>query len=365
MAPLRLRDRDAIITKEGLIFRVFGYSHPSNAYVCDAEYAPAEIFNSNNPKAFRNRGKNVFYKFYEDEGWKFIFDKFPQYTIFYEMLNAKTVGVQQSDIVEMRKPKETLENLVEMEPKDELHLALQKALRIATQGSGLATKNFGVFGSLLHGFYHPQFSDIDLIIYGGKSIARLRETLQELYAANSSRFRNEFETDEAVSGKFWRFRNYSVKEFLWHQQRKMIYGLFKDDKSGRTIKTEFEPAKEWEEIANEYDSTARINQKGWVKIFARTIKDDDAPYIPSIYGIRPLKVLGGPKEAMEAVQIVSYMEEFRLQAQKDETVYVEGNLEEVTTSKGSFFQIALTYCSRYYEQVLKVASSNLCERHIV
>lgn len=354
MAPLRLRDRDAIITKEGLIFRVFGYFHPSNAYVCDAEYAPAEIFKSNNPKAFRNRGKNVFYKFYEDEGWKFIFDKFPQYTIFYEMLNAKTVGVQQSDIVEMRKPKETLENLVEMEPKDELHLALQKALRIATQGSGLATENFGVFGSLLHGFYHPQFSDIDLIIYGGKSIARLRETLQELYAANSSRFRNEFETDDAVKGKAWRFKNYGVNEFLWHQKRKLIYGLFDDAKSGRTVKAEFEPVKKWREIISEYDSNVRILRKGWVKINARVVEDNDAPFIPSVYGIEPLEVLSGAKEALEAVRVFSYMEEFRLQAKKDETVYVEGNLEEVVSPKGSFHQVTLTYCPRYYEQVLKV-----------
>jgi hypothetical protein len=49
------------------------------------------------------------------------------------------------------------------------------------------------------------------------------------------------------------------------------------------------------------------------------------------------------------------MEEFRMQARKNETVYVEGNLEEVITQKRSFYQIALTYCPRYYEQVLKVA----------
>jgi hypothetical protein len=42
--------------------------------------------------------------------------------------------------------------------------------------------------------------------------------------------------------------------------------------------------------------------------------------------------------------------------QKDDEVYVEGNLEEVATSKGSFHQITLTHCPRYYEQVLKVKS---------
>ena len=365
MASLRLRDRDAIITEEGLIFRVFGYSHPSSAYVCDAEYAPAEIFKPNNPKAFRNSGKNVFYKFYEDEGWKFIFSNFSQYTFFHEMLNLKIVGIKQEFITETRKPIEKLQSLVEAEPKDELQAALQSALDLATHSSGSTTKNFGVFGSLLHGFYHPQFSDIDLIVYGGKIIGRLRETLRELYSDTSSPLKNEFETDEAVNGKVWHFTNYSVKEFLWHQKRKLIYGLFKDEKSGRTIKTEFEPGKEWEEIVNEYDPRTRIVQKSWVKLLARVLKDDDAPFIPSIYEIEPLKILSGPREATEVTRIVTYMEEFRLQGQKDETIYAEGNLEEVANSKDSFFQIALTYCPRYYEQVLKVASSNLCECHIV
>jgi predicted nucleotidyltransferase len=87
-------------------------------------------------------------------------------------------------------------------------------------------------------------------------------------------------------------------------------------------------------------------------------EDTDGPFIPSVYGIDPLEVLHGVDEAWEARHIVSYMEEFRMQAQKDEVVYVEGNLEEVTTSKEHFHQVTLTYCPRYYEQVLKVEPRN-------
>ena len=42
--------------------------------------------------------------------------------------------------------------------------------------------------------------------------------------------------------------------------------------------------------------------------------------------------------------------------QKDETVIVEGNLEQVVSPKNTWHQIALTYCPRYYEQMLKVAN---------
>jgi predicted nucleotidyltransferase len=358
LAPLRLRDRDAIVTREGLIFRVFGYSHPQHAFICDAEYASANIFTSNDPRALRNRGNQVFYKFYNDEGWRLVFSRFPQYTVFHEMLGQKVVGVNQEDIAEMRKPEERLQVLVEADPKDELHDAMQRVLNIVLQDSSLSAKNFGVFGSMLHGFHHPKFSDIDLIVYGRKENAKMRETLQALYADDLSGFRNEFETDETVKGKQWRFKNYRVKEFLWHQKQKLIYGLFDDAKSGRTIKAEFEPVKEWSEITSEYDSKAKILRKDWVKINARVVADNDAPFIPSVYGIEPLEVLSGTRDALEAVRVISYMEEFRLQAQKDETVCVEGNLEEVVTPNGSYHQIALTYCPRYYEQVLKVAASN-------
>ena len=336
MVSLNLRDRDAILTKEGLIFRVFGYSHPPNAYICDAEYASAKIFTSTDPRAPRTSGSQLFYKFYNDEGLKLVFSQFPQYTVFHEMLGQKVVGVNQADVAEARKPSERLQALVGTDPKDELVDAMQRVLETILQGSGLSVKNFGVFGSMLHGFHHPRFSDIDLIVYGKKENAKVRETLEALYADGASGFRNEFETDEAMRGKRWRFKNYSVKEFIWHQKRKQIYGLFDDAESRRIIKAEFEPVKAWSEITSEYDPQTQIVRKGWVKLNARVTDDADAPFIPSVYGIEPLEVLSGTRDALEAVRVISYMEEFRLQAQKDETICVEGSLEEVISPKGAF-----------------------------
>jgi predicted nucleotidyltransferase len=273
------------------------------------------------------------------------------------MLGQKVVGIRQADMAEVRKPEERLKVLIETSPKDELIDAMQRVLRVTLQSSGLSVADFGVFGSMLHGFHHPKFSDIDLLIYGKKENAKMRETLAALYADDASGLKNEFGTDEAMRGKRWRFKNYGVKEFLWHQRRKQIYGLFDDAESGRVIKAEFEPVKAWSEITSGYDPEARVVQKGWVKIKARVTADSDAPFIPSIYVIEPLEVLNGARDALEAERVFSYMEEFRLQAQKDEEVIVEGNLEEVVSPKGSFHQVTLTYCPRYYEQVLKVAST--------
>lgn len=361
MPSVKLRDRDGIVTKEGLIFRVFGYSHPENAYICDAEYASAEIFKSDDPRAPRDgAGKSkLFYKFYDDEGWKFIHKNYPKYTIMHEMLSVNVLGVNHAYIAETRQPQARLRELVAMKPADKLHVATLRVLNVLMKRTGLSADHFGVFGSMLHGFHHPEYSDIDLLVYGVKQNRKMREFLEALYAEQGSGFSNEFDTDAAIAGKKWRFKNFTPKEFLWHQKRKFIYGLYDDRaQSGRVIKAEFEPVKEWSEIKSEYDSQTKIIHKDWVRIKARVTDDVDAPFIPSVYRVTPLEVLSGSRSALEAVRVISYMEEFRQQVQKDETIIVEGNLEEVVSPKGSFHQIALTYCPRYYEQTLKVASLN-------
>ena len=353
MASLRLRDRDAIVTREGLIFRVFGYTHPLEGYICDAEYAPAEIFASKNPKAFRTNGERIFYKFYEDEGWKFIKKNYPQHMIFHKPLNKKVVGVKCSNIAEVRKPEEKIKKLFEKELKDELLDSTQKVLEIVNERASSSLENFGVFGSLLHGFYHPRYSDIDLIVYGRQNMAQIRETLQELYKDRNSPIKNEFESDEPIRGKIWRFKNISPKEYVWHQKRKIIYAVFHDKLSKRTIKVEFEPVKEWSEIQNEYERIKKVTWKGWVKALVRVKNDVESSFMPSVYQVEVLEFLESPK-VDNIERVVSYLEEFRMQAWKDEKAYVEGNLEEVETSHGSFNQITLTYGPRYYEQVIKV-----------
>jgi len=354
LASLKLRDRDAIITPEGLIFRVFGYMHPPEGYMCDAEYAPAELFKSDNPKAFRTDGKRVFYKFYEDEGWKFLEKNFPQHMILHAPLGKKVVGVKCANVAEFKKPEEALKRLVEKEKRDELLDALHAVLETTVISFGLSLEDFGVFGSLLHGFYHPKFSDIDIIVYGKDNLARIRKVLQELYEDKSSRFSNEFEDDQPIRGKLWRYKNLSPKEFLQHQKRKLIYGVFHDEESRRAIKVEFEPVKKWDEIRNDYCEIKRITLEGWVKAFLRIKDDSDGPFMPSIYPVETLKIVDDPKvDRIE--RVVSYLEEFRMQAWKDEVVYAEGNLEKVETTHGNFRQITLTYGPRYYEQVLKIA----------
>lgn len=353
MPPLKLRDRDAIVTPEGLIFRVYGYTHPPEGYICDLEYAPEAHFKSDNPKAPRVGG---FYKFYEDESWRFLNEQFPKYFLLHKPLDMKVIGVPRQDIMEVRQPQEALRRLLEKPPEDELLKALHEVLEATVYPLKLPMNEVGVFGSLLHGFYNPKYSDIDLIIYGRDNLKQIRRLLQELYEDKASGFYNEFRASSAIYGKVWRYRNLSPEEFLWHQRRKLIYSVFHNPAYKRDIKVEFEPVKKWSEIHNEYDEIEKITRRGWIKALLRVKDDSDAPYMPSVYAVEPLEILEGQKVS-DIKRVVSYLEEYRMQAWKGETIYVEGNLEEILTKHGSFHQITLTYGPRYYEQTIKLADS--------
>ena len=353
---VKLRDRDAIITNEGIIFRVYGYSHPPNAYVCDPEYAPQAIYKSALSRAIRKAPyqEQVFQKFYFDQGLRFVEKNYSEYTIFYAPLEARLVGVRQEQIKAARSPQQRFNQLIANPPKDKLIKSLQTLFTMLKTRATLSLNDFGVFGSLLHGFYHPKYSDLDLVIYGKEKHEKLGQLLEQIYREKHSTLRNEFENEEIIRCKHWRFKNYTPKEYVWHQRRKLIYAVFKDQSSKRFIKAEFEPVRDWHEIKNEYSRKQRVTREGWVKAQAQVTEDKDAPFMPSIYRIKPLEIT--TKARTDGIKrILSYVEEFRIQAKKDEKVIVEGNLEKVDTGKGSFHQITLTYGPRYYEQVLKVA----------
>jgi predicted nucleotidyltransferase len=342
-----------MVTADKMIFRVYGYYHPPHAYVCDPEYAPDTVFKSENPRAFRTNAEQVYYKFFADEGLRFVRQRLPKYMVWYEPLQTNVVGVKQRQIAETRQPNKAFQSMLLNEPTDDLLKAMHALFEQLKQRTNLSEKDFGVFGSLLHKFYHPQLSDLDLIIYGKAQLNKLRETLSELYHESGTPLTNEFDSTRSAKDKHWKFQNYSLKEYVWHQRRKQIYAVFHPEGSGRTIKVEFEPVKRWEEIENEYNSSTRITQEGWTKLVAKITEDGDAAFIPSIYHIVPTEIIRG-KHVDNIKRIISFVEEFRMQTQKDEIVLVEGNLERVETRKQTFHQVTLTYGQKYYEQTLKV-----------
>ncbi len=346
------RDRDAPVTEEGLIFRVYGYTHPPDGCVCDLEYAPEKLYKPDEPKALREGRNGKFFKFYFDGGLKFIEKNFPKYRIYYAPLKKKLVGLKMNQIKELRKPKHKLKEILEKGNGDPLILTLKNLISEIQSLSGLKLRAFGVFGSILHNFHNPLYSDIDLIIYGRRNLHKLRETLKEIYNSQFSNLRNEFEKwNSETPLHHWHFTNLTKKEFWFHQKRKLIYAVYNPKKLGRKVKVEFEPVKEWNEIKNNYLEIKEIKDLGWCKILFEVTDASEAFFMPSIYKIEPVKVLKG--EGQEVMQVISFVEEFRGQLKEGEKGVVQGRVEEVVTSERVYKQIALSYGPNYFNQVLK------------
>ncbi|MHA1607689.1 MAG: hypothetical protein ACTSWP_09170 [Candidatus Freyarchaeota archaeon] len=349
---LKVRDRDAPVTQEGLIFRVYGYDHPPTACVCDVEYAPETIYQSSDPRAVRDGLPIVYYKFYGDEGLRFVMEKYPQYTFFHEPLQRRMVGVREGQLSEVRRPDHRFQLLFSEEP-DRMIDATISVVEMVMEVSGLSYGDFGVFGSILHDFYNEYFSDIDLVVYGRRNLLDLIEALKCLYEEGGP-LANEFSQPSQHLSKNWRFKNYTLQEYLFYEERKMIYAVYDSPELGRKVKVEFEPVKDWSEIRNEYDPRSRITFKGWTRVEATVAGDEDSYFTPAVYLLEDVETVSGAR-ADDAVRAVTYVEEFRMMAREGDRVLIEGMLEEVQTPKRTFHQITLSYVpgEKYYDQVLK------------
>ncbi|MEM2904543.1 MAG: hypothetical protein QW587_02240 [Candidatus Bathyarchaeia archaeon] len=344
-----LRDRDAIVTEEGLIFRVYGYWHPSEGYVCDPEYAPSTLYRSANPRAVRQSREGVYYKFFEHDGLNFIEENFPKYRVYCKPLHKSLVGVKEADIGRVRLPVERLTELLDAaQPKDSLVKKAEKVVSAVLERTSLKASDLGVFGSLLHSFHHPDYSDLDFVVVGAKAQLELREALADFYREGSL-LANEF--DRKVAGKTWRFQNFTFDEYVTHQRRKGIYGVLLGSDGERDVKVEFEPVRGYDEVVNEYLTEMEVSPLGLVSAEVKVLDDAEAFYMPSIYPVEVERVIRGP-EAAGVERIVSYVEEFRGQVFTDELARVQGMLEQVTTPSRSYKQITLTYGPYYYAQVL-------------
>ena len=346
------RDRDALVSKEGIIFRVMGYDHPPGAYVCDVEYAPESVYRSPDPRSPRvgRRGER-YYKFYFDGGLRFVEERYPQYTVYHEPLGRRLVGLREDQVAEARLPGDGLERLYHSDRDDVVVRALREVLDYVLEVSSLGIGDFGVFGSLLHDFYHPEYSDLDFVVYGRERVRELVEVLAELYRDPSSLLDNEFPRYAYYHS--WRFSNYSPEEFLRHQERKAIYAVYKRKLRERRFKVEFEPVRDWSEIENEYERVERIERLGWMEASIEVVDASDSYFMPSIYRVLVLEARG-PRGCDEVERVISYVEEFRMQLEEGERGVVVGWLERVSLKReGDFYQVALSYGPRYFEQVLK------------
>ncbi|MFW9846192.1 MAG: nucleotidyltransferase domain-containing protein [Candidatus Thorarchaeota archaeon] len=345
-----LRDRDLIITEPGIFFRVYGYWHPASGYVCDPEYVPMSIFNTETLLEQRIR-KNGYCKFYGSEGIEFVTEKYPEFMVPYPPLNTSLVGVKHSDIRKELRTDERLREMLESPPDDLLAGFLVELVDYLLDNTPIRKSDLGIFGSLLAGIYHPQFSDLDITVYGKDSFERLREYLLEWYSEPNGYLANEFIVEvQQFLDKPSPFTAITREEIIAHHRRKGIYGILPGAREP-FLKVEFEPIRRFDEI-NNFAEDAKMTPGDRITVRARITEHENGYYMPSEYGIETIEVLEGDSSA-SPIRVLNYIEQFRMMAFRDEEVMVSGILEHVERRSTEYDQITLSYPPGWEANVIK------------
>ncbi len=173
--PDRVRDRDIFRDHQGRMFVTLGYIQPADRVLSFLKYIPDE---NGKWQAGSTRYKRLFWGSVDStvEGMS----KLPQdYTIFDSHFQTDLVEPPRTSIMEYFSAEQRLREIL-VEPKDELEEVVQQAAETLHDELKLPFSNLGISGSILWKGHNPEFSDINMNIYGFKESWLLQENYGSL-----------------------------------------------------------------------------------------------------------------------------------------------------------------------------------------
>jgi len=314
-------DRDFLETVEGFFFCVVGPFHPGDRVISYLKYLPDKrgIWGKR-----RKRFKRVMKAYTIPnllETFKLLEKSHPHYLFRSPFYNIRMTAVPHEKIKRHYHPEEKLEELLKSQELDVLQAKAVELVRTLSRASNISSSSFGITGSILLDIHNPDFSDVDLTVYGLKNTLALKEGLNQLYSSSSKVKRFEGKLLEA-----W-CKSKTVKHPLSLAEARTIYekrwnvGNFDGTLfSIHPVKTKFE-------LSEKYGDKS-FRPKGFVTIRATVEDDSDSMFLPAVYRVRNVEVLEGPKTE-NILEVVSYESLYDSLATKGEKITAHGKLEIV------------------------------------
>jgi len=317
------RDRDFIRIKEGLFFCVVGPVHPPDRVLSYVKYVPAEM-------GKWGRGRERFRRILESytipsllETFDMLTKDYPHYLFYSEVFKITVSAVPLEYVAEHYRPEGKLAHLLQASHLDPLQGRLVEFASFLSDKGGVPQGFLGVTGSILLDIHRPEFSDMDLTVYGLENTLAIKETLMEAYSQRDSavqRLRND-------ALKTWcehkaQRHPLTFKEALRIYERKWNIGVFRDTPFS------IHPVKLEHEVKERYGD--RIYEPvGLVTLRAVVQENADCLFLPAVYGIRDVEIMEGPK-VKDVREVVSYEGLYDNLARPRETILVKGKLERIT-----------------------------------
>lgn len=325
------KDRDFIETLEGLIFCVVGYLHPPNRYSSYLKYIP-------DPRGKWRRGAEGFSRVMDyyhvtqvEKTYEFLKEHYPMYLFNCPVRNITIPSIPHSRVKKYYNPKLRLRSIVSGESRDSLERKLVDFVEFLHDISGVDTSLFGVTGSILIGNHNPEFSDIDLNIYGRESSLQIKQSLIK-YLEKGGRVKpigEEKRMDWVLKRSEW--FGLSVEDMMVIAERRWNQGVF-----GGTYFS-IHPIRTDDEITENYGDFV-YRQLGEVTGKAVIRNSTEAMFLPSIYKISNLETNNGEK--IDVDEIASYEGVFTDIFLEGEQIEFRGILEEVSGEK-NFYRVVV------------------------
>jgi predicted nucleotidyltransferase len=318
----RFRDRDFLQTKEGFFFCVVGPLHPSDRVIAYLKYAPAKF-------GAWGRGEKRFRRVMRSytipnllETFIFLERNNPHYLFHSSFYNITLTAVPQKHISEHFKPEEKLAQLQQAPRLDSLQKKLKKFTSFLAEISNVPHSFFGVTGSILLDIHQPEFSDMDITVYGLRNSLSVKKALVKNYTLLTSPVKRiEGKTLKAWCARKAQRYPLTPDEASKIYERKWNLGVFED-----TLFS-IHPVKLEPEVAEKYGEKTYY-PAGHVTIRAVVFDNTDYMFLPSVYRIREAKVVEGPQPT-DIVEVVSYESLYDSLAEVGEPIVVRGKLERV------------------------------------
>jgi len=316
------RDRDFIQTREGFFFCVVGPFHPPDRVISYLKYVPAKL-------GVWGRGKKRFERVMRTYTIPSLLETFsvlgkdhPHYLFYSPFYNIKMTAVPHTHIMKHFEPEEKLTRLLRAPRLDSLQEKLTRLASFLAKVSKTSLSFFGVTGSILLNIHRPEFSDLDVTVYGSRNSLAVKSALTAEYSILGSKAQR-FKGDALKAWCKAKTRNYplTLPEALKIHERKWNVGLFENTKFS------VHPVKLEHELAEEYGDKTYY-PVGTVTIHAVVCESSDCMFLPAVYSVQNVKVVEGPLTT-DIKEVVSYESLYDNLAEVGEGIKVRGKLERV------------------------------------
>jgi len=322
----KFRDRDFIQTREGFFFCVVGPLHPSDRVISYLKYVPSEL------GVWGRRGKR-FQRAMRAYTIPSLLETFsllerdhPHYLFYSPFYNITMTAVPHEHVAKHFKPEEKLAQLLQATRLDSLQKKLLRLASFLSEISGVSLRFLGVTGSILLNIHRPEFSDIDLTVYGLKNSLAVKNALIEAYSSSSFAIRRlEGEALKAWCESKAQSFPLTVEEASRILQRKWNIGLFEGTPFS------IHPVKLEQEVEDAYGENV-YQPIASVTIHAVVHDNTNAMFLPSVYRVQEVTIAEGP-QVPDIREVVCYEGLYSDLAEVGESIMARGKLELVVHKK--------------------------------